>query len=338
MRAKTTAIQFRSPGTPVLVEVEAPDPAPGQVRLEMIATSLCNHSELRSYSGGSREGYGSRYPMIPGEPGHEGVARVSDLGAGVEHLAVGDLVALTGWGGEPAHRGVLCRDAVEVARILPGERDPAPASILEMFASAYHCIKRIWRDDRQENSRVAIVGLGAIGLCSLQLTRLWPVHTIVAVDARRSKLGLAERLGADETVQATAEVPDLARNIGPVDIVIECTGHPGGQSIAHALAPAVQVNVSYVTEEFPVDQSRWFNAETTLYNPGLPRTNDLQAVAHLYNRRLLDPAALVTSRIRPEIGEYLRAIEAIREGDAVKILMEWGPEGGHASEGAAGQH
>jgi threonine dehydrogenase-like Zn-dependent dehydrogenase len=115
-----------------------------------------------------------------------------------------------------------------------------------------------------------------------------------------------------------------------VEIVIECTGHPGGQAIASALAPAVQVNVSYVTGEFCVDQSRWFNAETTLYNPGLPRAKDLKAVAHLYNRRLIDPAALVTSRIPPEIGQYLGAIEAIRGGDEVKVLMEWEGEEGHA--------
>lgn len=324
MMVKTSAIQFRSPGTPVLVEIETPDPGPGEVRLRMIATSLCNHSELRSFAGGSREGYGSHYPMRPGEPGHEGVARVTDVGPGVAHLAVGDLVALTGWGGEPAHRGVLCRDADEVARIVPGERDPAPASILEMFASAYHCVKRLWREDRIENSRVVIIGLGAIGLCSLQLARLWPARVLVAVDTRRSKLLLAEQLGADETLQAGTDVSALAQAIGPTDIVIECTGHPGGQEIARAVAPAVQVNVSYVSQEFPVDQSRWFNAETTIYNPGLPRANDLKAVAHLYNRRLIDPAALVTSRIRPNVVEYQRAIEAIRTGEVVKILLEWG--------------
>jgi threonine dehydrogenase-like Zn-dependent dehydrogenase len=328
MIARTSAIQFRSPGNPVLVDVETPDPSPGEVRLRMIATSLCNHSELRSFAGGAAQGYGSSYPMLPGEPGHEGVARVTEIGPGVEDLTVGDLVALTGWGGDPAHRGVLLRQASQVARILPGDRDPAPASILEMFASAYHCIKRIWREDRLEDGRIAIIGLGAIGLCSLQLTRLWPVRSVTGVDTRGTKLALAERLGADRTLEAGVDINALVRRIGPVEIVIECTGHPGGQAIASALAPAVQVNVSYVTEEFCVDQSRWFNAETTLYNPGLPRANDLKAVAHLYNRNLIDPAALVTSRIPPEISQYRAAIEAIRGGDEVKVLMEWESEEG----------
>jgi threonine dehydrogenase-like Zn-dependent dehydrogenase len=324
MTVKTSAIQFQAPGVPVLVDVEAPDPSPGEVRLQMIATSLCNHSEIRSFLGGSREAYGSRYPMHPGEPGHEGVARVVDVGAGVDHLGVGDLVVLTGWGGEPAHRGLLCRDATEVARILPGDRDPAPASILEMYASAYHCVKRIWRDDRVENARVVIIGLGAIGLCALQLVRLWPARALVAIDRRRSKLALAERFGADETLEAGDDAEAVARKVGPAEIVVECTGHPGGQGIARALAPAVQVNVSYVTEEFAVDQSRWFNAETTIFNPGLPRAADLKAVAHLYNRRLIDPAPLVTRRIRPTIAEYRTAIDDIRGGEVVKILMEWG--------------
>ena len=241
MTIRTRAIQFRSPAHPSIVEVDVPDPGPGEVRLRMIATSLCNHSELRSFSGGTGEGYGSRYPMLAGEPGHEGVARVIDLGSGVENLQVGDLVALTGWGGEPAHRGVLLREAAEVARIVPGSRDPAPASILEMFASAYHCIKTVWRDERVENSRVAIIGMGAIGLCTLQLLRLWPAREMVAVDVRQSKLDLASRLGAESMVDAGDA--DAARRIGSVGIVIECTGHPAGQAIALGLAPPVMVNI-----------------------------------------------------------------------------------------------
>jgi len=337
MKTPSAAIQFRSPGDPVLIEVETPEPAPGEVRLQMIATSLCNHSELRSFSGGSSQGYGSCYPMLPGEPGHEGVGRVTETGEGVAGLAPGDLVALTGWGGEPAHRGVLLRDAREVARIVPGDRDPAPASILEMFASAYHCIKPIWHERRLENRRVAIIGLGAIGLCSLQLLRLWPVGAILGIDTRRSKRTLAEQMGADEVYEPTTDTEALVRRLGQVGIVIECTGKASGQELAGVLAADVQINVSYVTEQFMVDQSRWFNATTTIYNPGLPQSEDLRAVATLYNRQLLDPASMVTYRIPPEIPSYIDAIKAISAGEVVKVLIEWESAGARVtSRGSAG--
>ncbi|MCK5572592.1 MAG: alcohol dehydrogenase catalytic domain-containing protein, partial [Bacteroidetes bacterium] len=188
---RAQAIQFDAPGELRMVEVEIHPPGKGEVLLRTLATALCNQSEMRSFRGGSREAYGSRYPMLPGEPGHEGVGVVQEVGQSVSDLSVGDIVALTGWGGDPAHRSLLVREAAQVARIHPGSRDPREASILEMYASAYHCVKHGWKERRFENSRVAIIGMGAIGFCSLQCIRLWPVREIVAFDLNSRKLALA---------------------------------------------------------------------------------------------------------------------------------------------------
>jgi propanol-preferring alcohol dehydrogenase len=308
-----------------MVELETRAPGPGEVLIRTIATALCNHSELRSYHGGSREAYGSSYPMLPGEPGHEGVGTVEQVGAGVSGFSSGDTVALTGWGGDPAHRSMILREASQIARIIPGDRDPAEASILEMFASAYHCVKRGWDGDRFENARVGIVGLGAIGLCSLQCIRLWPVREILAFDLSREKLRIAEHLGADRCYLIAPDVDpdDLGESCGPCDIVVECTGATGGQAIAQAIAAEVLINVSYVADPISVDQTAWFRSETTVYNPGLPRANDLRAVASLYNRGLLDPSPMISSRIKPIVADYLDAIQTIQKGEIVKTLIMW---------------
>ncbi len=321
----TEAIQFLAPGEVKMVQVETSPPGPGEVLIRTIATALCNHSELRSFKGGSREAYGSRYPMLPGEPGHEAVGLVEAVGADVSEFSPGDTVALTGWGGEPAHRSMIVRDVAQIAGIIPGDRDPAEASILEMFASAYHCVKRGWEGGGYENARVGIIGMGAIGLCSLQCIRLWPVREIVAFDLSRQKLQVAEGLGADRSVLVSRDddVGELGRRHGRFDIVVECTGATGGQAIAHSLSPGVVINVSYVSDPISVDQTAWFRSETTVYNPGLPRANDLRAVATLYNRHLIDPGPMISSRIRPDIGQYLDAIRAIQKGEIVKTLILW---------------
>ena len=43
------AIQFTAPQQVQMVDVDVPAPNAGQVAVRMLASSLCNHPELRSY-------------------------------------------------------------------------------------------------------------------------------------------------------------------------------------------------------------------------------------------------------------------------------------------------
>jgi len=320
------AFQFVAPGEVACVDVETAEPSATQLLVRMLASSCCNHPELRSWRGGAAFGYGSSYPMLPGEPGHEGVGVVEAVGADVEGVAVGDVVAMTGHGGDPTHRSYLLREADTLAVLDPGGRDPRPASVLEMFGCAYHCVRAGWREPGgYDHARVAVIGVGAIGLCSVQLLRLWPAAEIVALDTRADKLALAERVGATATVQvpAEAEAKALAAEIGEFDVAVECTGHPGGHRLAQAIGRRAIINVSFCPEPFEVHQGWWFARETTIYNPGILSPVELKAVADLYNRRLIDPEPLITRRIAPSVDEYVAAIDAIARGEIVKVLIEW---------------
>jgi threonine dehydrogenase-like Zn-dependent dehydrogenase len=324
--AKVKAFRFVAAGRVELVELEMPAAGPTQAVVRMLASSMCNHPELRSFRGGQLAGYGSRYPMQPGEPGHEGVGEVVEVGPKVRGLAVGDLVAMTGHGGDPTHRSHVCKEADTLARIEPHGRDPKAAAFLEMFGCAYHCVRVGWREAVGfDDAAVAVIGVGAIGLCSVQLLRLWPAARIAALDTRADKLELAARLGATETLQVDpAEAPAaLVGRVGEFDFVIECTGHPGGHGLANALARRAIINVSFCPEPYPVHQARWFAYHTTIYNPAVLSSVELKAVANLYNRRLIDPAPMVSRRIAPEVADYVDAVHAIERGEIVKALIEW---------------
>ena len=67
-----------------MVEIDVIEPGPGQALVRTRASSMCNHPELWSWRGGRSGGYGSTYPMAPGEPGHEAVGEVVVVGLRVE--------------------------------------------------------------------------------------------------------------------------------------------------------------------------------------------------------------------------------------------------------------
>ena len=70
-------------------------------------------------------------------------------------------------------------------------------------------------------------------------------------------------------------------------------------------------------------QGRWFIVKTTVYNPGVLASSELRDVANLYNRRLIDPDAMITRRTSPDPDVYLKTIGDIERGEIVKAIIEW---------------
>ena len=72
-------------------EVEIPKISSGKVLVKMIATGVC-HTDLHAMHGDWPV-----KPTLPFIPGHEGVGEVIELGEGIEHLKVGDIVGFHGF-------------------------------------------------------------------------------------------------------------------------------------------------------------------------------------------------------------------------------------------------
>jgi Zn-dependent alcohol dehydrogenase len=250
-------------------ELEIDPPGPGEVLVRMVASGVC-HSDLWAIEHGN---WGAPFPMLLG---HEGAGIVEEVGEGVQTPKVGDPVVLA-WAVPcgtcgPCRRGVprRCSHAwVQPPRVRRA-RDAAPlAGTLSLGTLATHTVvhaaqaipmppdlplrsgcllgcgvstgvgaatqtAEVW-----PGARVAVIGLGGIGLAALQGARIAGAERLIAVDIAAPKLAWAERFGATDTVDASAvdavaAVRELTEGDG-VDFAFEATGIPEVVSQAVAI-------------------------------------------------------------------------------------------------------
>jgi L-iditol 2-dehydrogenase len=231
-------------------DVPEPEAGSGQVKIEVKAAGICG-SDLHIYHSDI---------AIPVNPpvttGHEFCGVVAEVGEGVEGWHPGDRVtsetAYSFCGHCPACRTGyynLCSErrtlgywydgAFAKYTVVPQERVHGlpenisfiAGALLEPLACITHAVLELM--SITVGDVVLVSGPGAIGLGSLQVAKAQGATVIVAgtkIDARRLKM--AEELGADRTIDVTAEdlgtlVTELTGGWG-VNGVIECSGSASG--------------------------------------------------------------------------------------------------------------
>jgi L-idonate 5-dehydrogenase len=228
----------------------------GQVRVRVGAGGICG-SDLHYFHKG---GFGTvrlREPMVLG---HEVAGVVEELGAGVSHVAVGDIVAINPsrpcWDcrfcrlGMPnqclhmrfygsampfphiqgAFRQVLVCDASQaVPAAMPVER----AAFAEPLSVCLHAARQA---GNLMGARVLVTGAGPIGILCLMAARLAGAREVVATDLMDATLAVARNVGADRTHNTRDEPDALARyaaDKGYFDAAFECSG--SGAALAAAI-------------------------------------------------------------------------------------------------------
>lgn len=220
----------------------------GEVRLRMATGGVCG-SDLHYYNHG---GFGTirlREPMILG---HEVSAHVEELGAGVDGLKVGQLVAVS-----PSRPCGHCRYCVEglhnhclnmrfygsampfphiqgafrqemvakASQCVPADGlTPGEAAMAEPLAVTLHATRRA---GDMLGKRVLVTGCGPIGVLSILAARRAGAAEIVATDLSDFTLALARKCGADRVISMAREpelLADYHANKGYFDVLYECSG------------------------------------------------------------------------------------------------------------------
>ena len=233
------AITIPSPGEPDVLTWEAvpdPEPGPGEVLLDVVATAV-NRADILQ-----RQGF---YPPPPGAPQYPGLecsGRIAALGDGVTGWQVGDEVCALLSGG-----GYAERVAVPAGHLLP-----APSSVSLVDAAALpEAACTVW------SNVVDIAGLGdgevllvhgagsGIGTFAIQLG--YALGATVCGTARASKHNALRELGADILVDYTTDdfVTEVKRATDDhgADVVLDIIGAAYLGRNVDVLAPGGQILV-----------------------------------------------------------------------------------------------
>lgn len=220
--------QLVGPGRSETVEAPLPEPKAGQVSIDVTACGVCA-SELHPWLDGP--------DTAPRRLGHEPVGTVRAVGPDVTRFRPGDRV--TG-----LFKGAYseCCLAEQRELLAVPANVPDVAALGEPLATLINAQRRT----RVELAdRVAVIGLGFMGLATLQLLRLRGPSRLVAIDPRADARAAALTLGADEAFHPAAMPTDrlLTRfdeweTAKGFEVVVEASGTQPGLTLAGQLVRA----------------------------------------------------------------------------------------------------
>ena len=340
------AVTFQGPGD-VRVE-ERPEPEivdAGDAVVRVEATGVCG-SDLHIFHG--------RVKIEPGFTiGHEYVGTVLAVGDAVSSVTVGDRVlgcfhtaCGTCWFcrrgyyhrclhtrtfGHGATLGSLQGTQAEMAlvphadlvlrRVPAGMTDDVALFAGDVMGTGFHAVEA---SGVQPGDSVAVLGLGPVGLCAVQVARAAGAASVFAVDSVPERLAVAEGFGAValhlEQQDVRAIVRDATEGRG-VDACIDAVGHPQALDMAIRLTrPCGSVQcIGVYAERTEVHMGLLWLKALTLRGGQANVIRHVDRVLAMMAAGVLDPTPVVTHHMALDDAAEAYAVYDRRE--ALKIVL-----------------
>jgi D-arabinose 1-dehydrogenase-like Zn-dependent alcohol dehydrogenase len=201
-------LQIVAPHHPVWTDAPDPDLHEGEVLLKIEGVTTCPHWDLHILGGTPM--FADRpldYPYTPGEPGHEAVGTIVDLGPGVSGLERGMRVAA--WRDPGGRRQGAYAEYMPIAA---GDVLPVPENLplsalasLELAMCVQASFDALIERRAVAGSRFAVSGLGPSGLIAVQMARAYGAREVVGIDPISARREQARALGADRVLEAGSD-------------------------------------------------------------------------------------------------------------------------------------
>ena len=297
-----------------------PDPdRPGEAVIRLLRGGVCA-TDLELIKG---------YMGFEGVLGHEFVGLVEEAPerGWVGRRVVGGIncpcgACATCSAGRPTHcphrtvLGIAGRDGVfserfslplDNLRFVPDFVSDDAAAFVEPLAAACRILEQVRIGP---TDRVTVLGVGRLGQLCARVLALTGA-TVIAVSRNPDRLALLP----PDILRATLDEVDVAAGS---DVVVDCTGAPGGLAQATALVRpgGTIVLKTTVTEPAPVAPTPWVIDEVTVVGS---RCGPFEPAIRLLASGRVDPRPLVSATF--DLDQGLEALEAAGRRENVKILL-----------------
>ncbi|OZI13341.1 butanediol dehydrogenase [Bacillaceae bacterium SAS-127] len=303
---------------------EEPMIQPGKVKVKVAFAGICG-SDLHAYHGAGVQ-QDVPHPvsgeMAPLTLGHEFAGTVSEVGEGVTDISVGERVTIEpliycgkcqyckqnhynqcvdfGFIGLNANGGFAEYVIVEPKMVhkLPDSVSLEEGAVVEPTAVALHAVRQ---SQLKVGDKVAVFGVGPIGLLTIMAAQAAGASEIYAVDVSPERLEKATTVGATHTINASEEnsvEKILALSAGGVDIAYEVAG--AEVTLANALSTVKKKGevmvVSIIPEPVKVDILQLTIKEANITSV-LAYRNIFPEVINLISSGRLDVKKVITKKI-----------------------------------------
>ena len=210
--------QFGPPEQLVLTEMDAPEPGPRQIAIDVAAAGL-NFPDVLVVAGQYQ--IKTQPPFVPGS---EVAGVVAAVGDDVKHFKVGDKVIAMTMLGAFAERCVVAES--QVMPLLPGLSFAQGAGFAVTYGTAYHALKQSAALAAGETLLV-LGAAGGVGIAAVELGKAMGA-TVIAAASSDAKLEFARDIGADHSINySTTSLRDELRSMTDgkgVDVVFDPVG------------------------------------------------------------------------------------------------------------------
>jgi len=338
------AAVFHGPNQPLKIEeVEKPKIESNEILVKITACGVCN-TDLHYIDHGVPTF--KKPPMILG---HEPSGTVEEVGSGVVNFKVGDRVLIPpvfscGYcdncrlgkenicfnmmmlgnhfdGAYAEYTKVPAKDCQHLPEDLPFEES---SIIADAISTPFHAVKN--RAQVQPGDSVVVFGCGGVGINVVQIAAAVG-GSVTAIDLVDSKLEVAKKLGAQNTINAK-EMEDKAllkqiRSLtgGGADIAIEAIGNPKTIVLAsNAVKPGGRhCQVGYTHLDVPINAGRLMFREIEIRGSLGCRPVDYPKIIEMVRTGKIQLKPVVTHKFKLE--DINDAFEVMRKGESLRSII-----------------
>ncbi|WP_298982402.1 zinc-dependent alcohol dehydrogenase [Caldilinea sp.] len=315
------SVIFTAPGKVVVRAEPIPQPQPGELLVQTLVSAISAGTELLFLRGEvpANMEVDSAIPALNGAVryplryGYACVGRVIEAGEEQDRGWLGCTVF--------AFHPHASHFVASTAQILPVPDDLTPhrAALLPNMETAVNLVM-----DGQPGigERVAVIGLGVVGLLTIALLARFPLERLLAVDPLPQRRGLATALGAH-----AALAPEELTERSGYDLVYEVSGSPIALNTALALtgfAGRIVIGSWYGVKQAPLDLGGAFHRSRIRLLASQVSTIDPRWSGRWNKKRRIDLAWAMLRAV--EIERLITHRLPVEEAPTAYRLLEQEPE------------